>query len=118
MFVLKVRDIMLKLGVLVISLRHLYSILSFMIATVLFCLFLLIPQPVPFPLIQMARTLLFLYVFTVPFVMLSDNSSNVAHCFTVFLLTYGFVGLEMVAIELDNPFGHDPNDFNNKYVFM
>jgi len=44
----------------------------------------------------MARTFLFLYVFTVPFVMVSDESSKIAHCFTVFLLTYGFVGLEMV----------------------
>jgi predicted membrane chloride channel (bestrophin family) len=64
----------------------------------------------------MARTFLFLYVFTVPFVMLSDTSSDAAHVFAVFLLTYGFMGLEMVAIELDNPFGDDPNDFNNAYV--
>ena len=68
--------------------------------------------PVPFPLIQMARTFLFLYIFTVPFVLVGDSSSTVAHCFTIFLLTYGFMGLEVVAIELDNPFGDDPNDFN------
>jgi len=68
--------------------------------------------PVPFPLIQMARTFLFLYIFTVPFVLISDDSSTLAHCFTIFLLTYGFMGLEVVAIELDNPFGDDPNDFN------
>ena len=68
--------------------------------------------PVPFPLIQMARTFLFLYIFTVPFVLLSDESSVLAHCFTIFLLTYGFMGLEVVAIELDNPFGDDPNDFD------
>jgi len=61
----------------------------------------------------MARTFLFLYVFTVPFVMLSDASSDLAHCFTVFLMTYGFMGLEVVAIELDNPFGDDENDFDN-----
>jgi predicted membrane chloride channel (bestrophin family) len=36
----------------------------------------------------------------------------------VFLLTYGFVGLEVVAIELDNPFGRDPNDFNIRYVCL
>lgn len=61
--------------------------------------------PVPFPLIQMARTFVFLYLFTVPFVLLADKSSNVAHCLTVFLMTYGFLGLEVVAIELDDPFG-------------
>jgi predicted membrane chloride channel (bestrophin family) len=69
--------------------------------------------PVPFPLVQMARTFLFLYVFSVPFVLLGDTSSETAHCISVFLLTYGFMGLEMVAIELDNPFGNDPNDFDN-----
>ena len=69
--------------------------------------------PVPFPLIQMARTFLFLYVYTIPFVMLSDDSSDFAHCFAVFLMTFGFMGLELVAIELDDPFGDDPNDFNN-----
>lgn len=64
----------------------------------------------------MARTFMFLYVFTVPFVLLGDPSSIFAHCFMVFMLTYGFVGLETVAIELDNPFGDDPNDFDNEYV--
>lgn len=50
----------------------------------------------------MSRTLMFTYVFTVPFVMLSDKSSDFAHCFVVFLLTYGFMGLEMIAMELDS----------------
>ena len=75
-------------------------------------------QPVPFPLIQMARTFLFLYVFTVPFVLLKDQSPLFAHCFSVFLLTYGFVGLELVAIELDDPFGNDANDLDNGALAM
>jgi predicted membrane chloride channel (bestrophin family) len=61
----------------------------------------------------MARTFMFLYVFTVPFVLLRDDSSRVAHCFAVFLITYGFMGLEVVSIEMDNPFGDDENDFDN-----
>lgn len=69
--------------------------------------------PVPFPLVQMARTFLFFYVFTVPFVLIGDSSSVVAHCCQIFVFTYGFVGLEIVAIEMDNPFGEDENDFNN-----
>lgn len=69
--------------------------------------------PVPFPFVQMSRTFLFVYVFTIPFSLLGDKSSLFAHCFVVFLLTYGFVGLEIVAIELDNPFGEDDNDFDN-----
>ena len=26
-------------------------------------------------------------------------------------ITYGFLGLEYVSMELDDPFGSDPNDF-------
>lgn len=70
-----------------------------------------ITTPVPFPLIQMAKTFLFLYVYTIPFVMLTDTSGLAAHCFFVVLITLGFIGLEVVAMELDNPFGDDPNDF-------
>lgn len=69
--------------------------------------------PVPFPLVQMARTFLFFYVFTVPFVLIGDSSSVYAHCCQAFVLTYGFVGLELVAMELDDPFGDDANDFKN-----
>ena len=69
--------------------------------------------PTPFPLIQMARWFLFLYVFTVPFVLLNDDDGDFAHCFEVFLITYGFFGLEAVSMELDNPFGDDANDFSS-----
>ena len=57
----------------------------------------------------MARTFLFFYVYTVPFALLSDSSNAVAHCIVIFILTYGFMGLEYVSIELDNPFGEDDN---------
>ena len=30
----------------------------------------------------------------------------------IFFITYGFVGLEYVSMELDDPFGDDPNDFD------
>jgi Bestrophin, RFP-TM, chloride channel len=93
--------------------------------------------PFPFPLVQMARTFLFFCkspksssgvykifdatthinqpsdVFTVPFALLSDSSDVYAHCVMIFILTYGFMGLETVSIELDNPFGNDDIDFNN-----
>lgn len=62
----------------------------------------------------MSRTFLFSYVFTMPFLLLQDDkSSRLAHCFVVFMLTYGFMGLEVVAIELDNPFGSDANDYSS-----
>ena len=46
--------------------------------------------PVPFPIVQMSRTIVLLYVFTVPFVFLNDDSSHglTEHCVAVFLLTY------------------------------
>mmetsp|Transcript_38761 Transcript_38761/g.44273 ORF Transcript_38761/g.44273 Transcript_38761/m.44273 type:complete len:371 (-) Transcript_38761:87-1199(-) len=69
--------------------------------------------PFPFPLVQMARTFLFFYVYTVPFVLLKDSSNVFTHCLTIFILTFGFMGLEYVSIELDNPFGEDDNDFDN-----
>ena len=70
--------------------------------------------PVPFPLIQMTRTLVLIYVFTLPLIFLKEDPENllVEHCAIIFLLTYGFVGLELVSIELDDPFGKDANDFD------
>ena len=72
-----------------------------------------ITTPPPFPMVQMALVFLLFYVFTIPFVLLTDDSGLAAHCFFTFLITLGFIGLETVAVELDNPFGDDPNDFNN-----
>mmetsp|Transcript_13648 Transcript_13648/g.20783 ORF Transcript_13648/g.20783 Transcript_13648/m.20783 type:complete len:354 (+) Transcript_13648:67-1128(+) len=69
--------------------------------------------PIPFPVVQMARTFLFFYVFTVPFDLLTDKSGLFAHCIIIFILTFGFMGLEFVAIELSNPFGDDDNDYDN-----
>lgn len=69
--------------------------------------------PVPFPLIQMTRTLVMVYVFSLPLVFLKEPVVLIwEHCVVVFLLTYGFVGLELVSIELDDPFGNDDNDFD------
>jgi predicted membrane chloride channel (bestrophin family) len=40
-------------------------------------------------------------------------SKDLYHCIAVFIMTYGFAGLGMVAIEMDEPFGTDDNDFDN-----
>jgi len=47
--------------------------------------------PVPFPLIQMTRTIVLFYVYTIPFVLLNDATSKllIEHCVVVFLITYG-----------------------------
>lgn len=73
----------------------------------------LIETPYPFPLIQMARTFLFAWVFTVPFALLKADYDFYEVFMLGFLLTYGFVGLERVSIEMEDPFGNDTNDFDD-----
>jgi predicted membrane chloride channel (bestrophin family) len=58
----------------------------------------------------MARTFLFLYVYSIPFALLSAVSKPVQSLVLVFIVTYGFLGLEYVTIELEDPFGDDPSD--------
>ena len=60
----------------------------------------------------MTRTFLFLWVFTLPFALARDMEKVYPLTVILFFITYGFVGLEMVSIELDDPFGDDPNDFD------
>jgi predicted membrane chloride channel (bestrophin family) len=72
-----------------------------------------ISQPFPFPLAQMARTFLFVWVFSLPFCIAHDIRNVVLGSFLVFFATYGFVGMELVSIEMDDPYGDDPNDFDD-----
>jgi predicted membrane chloride channel (bestrophin family) len=54
------------------------------------------------------------YVFGTPFVLLDDTPANllIEHCIVVVVFTtYGFMGLELLLIELDDPFGNDEHDF-------
>ena len=62
----------------------------------------LITTPFPFPLVQMARTFLYFWIFTLPFALVMDMQTSVwATMMTIFFLTYGYVGLEFVSIEMD-----------------
>ena len=62
----------------------------------------LITTPFPFPLLQMARTFLYFWVFTLPFALIKDmGTSYWATLMTIFFLTYGYIGLEFVSIEMD-----------------
>lgn len=83
-------------------------------ATAYYGLKRLITTPFPFPLIQMGRTFLFFWVFTLPFALVNDMGEVlVADLAIIFFLTYGYVGLEFVSMEMDDPFGKDANDFNH-----
>jgi len=62
----------------------------------------------------MGRTFLFFWVFTLPFALVNDMGEvRVADLAIIFFLTYGYVGLEFVSMEMDDPFGDDENDFNH-----
>lgn len=75
----------------------------------------LMMTPIPFPLVQMADTITIFYVFTLPLVFLKDSPGTghlLSDCCPIFFITYGFIGLLLVAGELDDPFGDDPNDID------
>ena len=74
-------------------------------------------SPMPFALVQMGRTFIFIWVVTIPFVLSGgDFLKEYPSAFSfVILLTYGFLGLEFVSRMLSNPFGDEiQNDLNVK----
>jgi len=66
--------------------------------------------PYPFPTAQMTRIFLFVWMFTLPCALVNESSEPYSIGIIIFFITYGFFGLEFVSIELDDPFGEDPND--------
>ncbi|KAL7569793.1 hypothetical protein ACA910_005734 [Epithemia clementina (nom. ined.)] len=68
--------------------------------------------PLPFPLVQMGRTFLLLWTFSLPFVMRGVVEELYTVLIFIFFLTYGYIGLELVSMKLVNPFGDGPNDIN------
>lgn len=76
-------------------------------------IFALLDTGFPFPLIQMCRTFVFLYVFAMPWIMYLGEGSSIG-LFPLmiynFFVTYAFLGLEFVSLEMDDPYGDDPND--------
>mmetsp|Transcript_17118 Transcript_17118/g.37130 ORF Transcript_17118/g.37130 Transcript_17118/m.37130 type:complete len:398 (-) Transcript_17118:135-1328(-) len=68
--------------------------------------------PLPLPLVQLGRVFLMFYVYTLPFALLSPelNLQYVQMISLTFIMTYGFVGIELLFVEIDDPFAEDPND--------
>lgn len=75
-------------------------------------LLVLASTPLPFALVQMARTFLLLWTFTIPFVLRGVVDEAAVAMLFVFFLTYGFVGLELVSLKLVHPFGDGTSDLN------
>jgi len=70
--------------------------------------------PYPFPTAQMTRIFLFVWMYSLPFALVHEANEPFSLLVVVFFITYGFFGLEFVSIELDDPFGDDPNDMELK----
>jgi hypothetical protein len=68
--------------------------------------------PLPLPLVQLGRIFVVFYVFTLPFALLSEELNLAYSQMTVLicLMTYGFMGMELLFVEIDDPFSDDPND--------
>ena len=60
----------------------------------------------------MARTILVFWVYTLPFALQHTPYPLWGICMLVFILTYGFIGIEAVCVEMSDPFGDDANDFD------
>merc|ERR1712127_997824 len=74
--------------------------------------------PFPFPITQMARTILFFWVSTLPFALCHDDYPVLGVCVLVFVISFGFIGLELVSMEMTDPFGIDANDFDQNQIAM
>lgn len=68
--------------------------------------------PLPFTMIQMSRTTLFLWIFTMPFALVGIVDEIISVIVFMFFLTYGYIGLEFVCMKLLHPFGDSINDIN------
>lgn len=60
---------------------------------------------IPFPWLQMARTFLFIWTFTIPLVLRGVTQEIWSATAFVFFLTYGLIGLELVSMKMLDPFG-------------
>jgi len=72
----------------------------------------LIDAPLPFPLIQMNKCFLIIWIFTLPLVLHSDGMGTFSTLLAVFFMTYAFLGLELVSVQMDDPYGDDPTDID------
>lgn len=79
-------------------------------------LYKLLLTPMPYPFIQMTKTFLYIWLYTLPLALLHErytkDDNPIVPMFIVFILTYGFLGVEFVSVELTDNFGDDPSDFD------
>ena len=68
----------------------------------------ILKTPIPFAYAQHIKAFLTLFCFTAPFAMVEQM-----HWYTPVasaVLAFGMFGIEEIGVEIEDPFGHDPND--------
>ena len=68
----------------------------------------IVKTPVPFAYAQHIKTFLALFTFSAPFVMVDALKSYTA--LAAAILAFGLFGIDEIGVEIEDPFGHDPND--------
>lgn len=69
-----------------------------------------VSTPIPFPMIQMGRTFLFLWIFTMPLALIGLDYHYITIAIFIFFITYGYIGLELISIQLLYPYGNYNNE--------
>lgn len=68
----------------------------------------IVRTPMPFAYVTHTRQFLALYVLTLPLALV--GIFGWATVPITALVTYGFLGVDEIAVQIEDPFGHDPND--------
>jgi len=64
--------------------------------------------PIPFPYVQLAKLFTFIFLFTLPFALVEDLGRLTVIASAI--LGLGYLGLDAIATEMEQPFGQDLND--------
>jgi putative membrane protein len=64
--------------------------------------------PIPFAYAVHIKQMLTVYLLTLPFVLVPKM--DIVSVFVVAGITFGLVGIEEAGVEIENPFGTEPND--------
>ena len=64
--------------------------------------------PIPFAYAHHIKAFLALFVFSAPFAL--ADTMGVMTPVAAFFIAYGMFGIEEIGVEIEDPFGYDPND--------
>mmetsp|Transcript_26171 Transcript_26171/g.69678 ORF Transcript_26171/g.69678 Transcript_26171/m.69678 type:complete len:375 (+) Transcript_26171:439-1563(+) len=68
--------------------------------------------PIPFPYVQMAKVFTIMFLYTLPFALVTELGGFTI--VAVWILALGYFGLDAIATEMEDPFGLDINDLDTK----